>query len=113
MATLTGPEAKALRQRNGWSLQMLANLSGINKAYLSEFENGVRTLPGDQTSRLRELLESGRPVGRARPRLIEEGGHNRLVFVDEQGRPKVWPPMAFVEWTEVDGTSYRMFVGER
>lgn len=110
---LSGPQARALRQRNGWSLQMLANLSDINKAYLSEFENGLRTLPDESLSALEALLDRGRPVGRARPELRREDGHHRLVFVDEKRRVVLTPDDAFIEWTESDGSTYRMFVGKR
>ena len=110
---LTGPQARALRQRNGWSLQMLANLSDINKAYLSEFENGLRTLPDESLSALEALLDRGGPVGTARPKLVRDKDHNRLVFVDEDGNTLVEPDDAFIEWTESDGSTYRMFVGKR
>ena len=110
---LTGPQARALRQRNGWSLQMLANLSDINKAYLSEFENGLRTLPDESLSALEALLDRGGPAGTARPQLRIDGDHYRLVFVDAQGHEMLRPDDAFIEWTESDGSTYRMFVGKR
>ena len=113
MSRITGSGARDLRRRNGWSLQMLANLSGINKAYLSEFENGLRTLPEGEAERLAGLLEQGKPAGQARARLVEIEGATRLEFVDEQGNLIIRPRLAIVEWTEEDGSTYRMFVGER
>jgi transcriptional regulator with XRE-family HTH domain len=113
MPRLTGTQARELRHRNGWSLQVLANLSGINKAYLSEFENGARTFDAEEEERLASLLERGRPVGVARPQLREERGHPRLVFVDDRGNEYRRPNQAFLEWTEDDGTTYRMYIGQR
>jgi transcriptional regulator with XRE-family HTH domain len=109
---LTGAEVRRLRTRNDWSLQYLANLSGVNKAYLSEFENGQRTLPGPTLDDLkRALLEP--PAGRATPSIVQEHGHNRLIFIDpDTKREKHRPPVAHITWTDDDGTSYRMYVGE-
>jgi transcriptional regulator with XRE-family HTH domain len=111
--TLTGPEARALRQRNGWSLQMLATYSGINKAYLSEFENGHRVLNDESLEQLASVLEAAAPAGKARPTIQQRDGHNRLVFVDARGQETLAPDNAFLEWTEADGSTYRMFIGKR
>lgn len=110
---LTGPEARALRQRNGWSLQMAAVYTGINKAYLSEFENGYRVLSDDSLEQLASVLEAGVPAGKARPTIAQRDGHNRLVFVDAKGKETLAPDTAFLEWTEPDGSTYRMFIGKR
>ena len=109
---LTGPEAKTLRTRNDWSLQYLANLSGINKAYLSEFENGLRTLPADRLAELTRLLTEG-PAGTASPEFVFDKGYRQLRFVDAEGKEVLRPQRAFLTWTESDGTTYRMFIGER
>jgi len=110
---VTAEEIRRLRTRNNWSLQDLANRSGVNKAYLSEFESGKRKLPDDVLAQLVAVLES--PIaGRARPKFVYDGsGHSRLVFIDENGQETDRPAIAHLTWTEVDGTSYTMFVGER
>lgn len=111
---LTGRRARELRARNGWSLQYLANISGINKAYLSEFENGQRTLPPGDLERLHGLLEQEQPpaAGRATPKLVVDGSRHRLVFVDSRGRTAYEPESAHLEWVEDDGTTYRMYLGK-
>ncbi len=109
---LTAAEAKRLRQRNDWSLQQLANLSGINKAYLSEFETGQRSLPPEQLELLKRLLDP-EAAGRASPRIIVDKGHYRLVFVDPAtGEETDRPPIAHIKWTDESGISYSMYVGE-
>jgi transcriptional regulator with XRE-family HTH domain len=109
----TGADARNLRARNRWSLQELANRTGINKAYLSEWENGHRRLPDDQVQHLREVLVGGAPVGRAAAELRRnDEGHLRLTFVGPGGE-MMQPRIAYLEWTESDGTSYKMFIGER
>jgi len=109
---LTGGEARRLRVRNGWSLQYLANLSGINKAYLSEFENGQRTLPPDKLELLKRLLIQ-QPAGRAAPRIIADKNHHRLIFVDPAtGEELSRPPIAHIKWTDESGSTYTMYVGE-
>ena len=109
---LTPAEAKRLRQRNDWSLQHLANLSGINKAYLSEFETGQRYLPPEQLESLKSLLDP-EAAGRASPLIIVEEGHYRLIFVDPVTREETdRPPIAHIKWTDESGSSYSMYVGE-
>ena len=109
---LTGPEARRLRTRNNWSLQYLANRSGINKAYLSEFEHGHRTLAQEQVDLLRRLLND-ETAGHATPRLIVENNHHRLIFIDpDTEKVKSRPPVAHIRWTDESGTTYTMYVGE-
>ena len=103
---------RGLRNRNNWSLQDLANLSGVNKAYLSEFESGKRRLRDDVLAHLATVLETA-VTGRARPQFVNDGGHSRLIFVDEHDQETNRPAIAHLKWTEADGTSYTMFVGER
>jgi transcriptional regulator with XRE-family HTH domain len=110
---LTGAEARHLRTRNDWSLQYLANLSGVNKAYLSEFENGQRLLPPATLELLQGLLVQQQPAGYAAPKIIRDKNHYRLVFEDSaSGKEKSRPPIAHIKWTEDDGTTYTMYVGE-
>lgn len=106
-------EVRSLRIRHNWSLQDLANHSGVNKAYLSEFENGKRKLPEAQLRAIREAFDRYTPAGSARPALRSIGGHWRLVFLDESGKEMFVPHTAHISWTESDGTSYTMFVGDR
>lgn len=109
---LTPAEARGLRQRNGWSLQYLANVSEINKAYLSEFETGQRSLPADSLEKLKDLLTQP-PVGRATPEIRLRDGRLRLVFIDpKSGSEQYVPPAAHLKWTEDDGTTYTMYLGE-
>lgn len=99
--------------RNRWSLQYLANLSGINKAYLSEFENGQRSLPPDALGLLQRLLVQQQPAGYATPKIIRDKDHYRLIFEDPAtGKENSRPPIAHIKWTEHDGTTYTMYVGE-
>ncbi len=110
---LTGPEARRLRTRHGWALQDLANLCGINKAYLSEFENGKRVLPAEQVEALGRALQQG-PIGRAAPELRDIAGHWRLVFRDpDTGDELDRPPIAHISWTDASGMSYSMYVGDQ
>lgn len=110
MTALSGAEARRLRNRQGWSLQALAHRSGVNKAYLSEFENGFRELTPDMLERVSAALNP-QVVGHARPIFRAEEGHNRLLFVDARGEPTYEPPAAWVEWEEADGSIMRMWVG--
>ncbi len=109
---LTGAEARRLRIRNDWSLQYLANQSGINKAYLSEFETGQRTLPPELVDLLWRLLIQ-ELAGRATPEIILDKKHYRLRFVDPvTGEERSRPRSAHIKWTEDDGSTYTMYVGE-
>jgi transcriptional regulator with XRE-family HTH domain len=110
---LTAAEARRLRMRNDWSLQYLANLSGVNKAYLSEFENGQRPLPPATLELLHQLLVQQQPAGYAAPKIIPDKNHYRLIFFDSKtGKEKSRPPIAHIKWIEDDGTTYTMYVGE-
>ena len=109
---LTGPEARRLRTRNSWSLQYLANRSGINKAYLSEFEHGQRTLAEEEADLLRRLLID-ETAGHAAPRIVVDKDHHRLIFIDPvTEKEKSRPPVAHIRWTDESGTTYTMYVGE-
>ena len=109
---LTGAEARRLRVRNDWSLQYLANLSGINKAYLSEFETGQRTLPPEQVDLLERLLMQ-ESAGHATPEIVVDNNHYRLRFIDPvTGKERSRPRTAHIKWTEDDGSTYTMYVGE-
>jgi len=110
--TLLSPaEAARIRKERGWSQQYLASQSGVNKAYISEYESGIRpNLPQEMIERLSAILLAP-PAGRVRAQIAEYRGRNRLILTDSQGnvfRPKV----ASVHWTEDDGTSYTMYLGE-
>jgi len=106
-------EVKAQRGIHNWSLQDLANHSGINKAYLSEFENGKRKLPDAQLKAIEDAFAKVQRAGSARPDIRLVDGHWRLVFLNEHGAVSYQPTVAHVTWTEADGTSYSMFVGDR
>ncbi len=106
-------EVRSLRLRNNWSLQDLSNHSGVNKAYLSEFENGKRKLTEDQLLAIAEAFNRFQPAGSARPDLRVVDGHWRLVFLNEHGEVSFVPAKAHISWAEADGTSYTMFVGKR
>jgi transcriptional regulator with XRE-family HTH domain len=110
MPELTGADARRLRNRQGWSLQFLAHLSGVNKAYLSEFENGFRQLPPEMLERVANALER-QFEGSAIPRFRVEDGHSRLIFVTSTGELGYEPPAAWLEWVEADGRVMRMWVG--
>jgi len=112
MEKLTPAEVKRLRARLDWSLQDLALHSGVNKAYLSEFEGGKRRLSDEMLEKIDVALRP--PVaGNARPELFNDGGHNRLHFVDANGNETARPTLAYLKWVEADGTAYTMFVGDR
>ena len=109
---MTPDSVRNRRLRNDWSLQDLANASGINKAYLSEFENGKRKLPEEALERLAAVLDPVQVAGTARPQLVVESGRHRLVFFDDSGAETYRPSVAHIRWTEADGTTYTMFVGD-
>ncbi len=111
---LTPAEARRLRLRNDWSLQYLANVSEINKAYLSEFETGQRSLPADSLQKLKDHLTQEPPVGKATPKIVRlPDGRSRLIFIDPKtGSEEYRPSIAHLKWTEGDGTSYTMYLGE-
>ncbi len=51
-------QAAAERRRVGWSVAELAERSGIDAGYLSDFEQGQRWLPPHYVSRLEAALDS-------------------------------------------------------
>ncbi len=61
---LTGSRARKLRTLAGMPLQALANASGVNKAYLSEFENGLRSLREPELAATARALAAKQPPGR-------------------------------------------------
>ncbi len=111
---LTGRRVAELRKAAGISQQELAFRSEVNKAYISEYETGVRPqLPSEMLERIElKLLAAATPAGHTRPSIDYSGPHPRLVLMDQQGN-RHKPRIATVQWTEVDGTSYSLFVGER
>lgn len=111
MENLTPAQVRRLRDRLDWSLQDLALHSGVNKAYLSEFESGKRRLSEEALARIDAAL---RPPasGSARPVLFNDRGHNRLRFLDAAGNETNRPTLAYLKWVEADGTAYTMFVGD-
>lgn len=108
---LTGQDVQRIRKAKNLSQQELAFLSGVNKAYLSEFESGIRpSLPAPMADALeRALLDP--PAGRTRPEIIRKDGRQRLRLTDSDGN-QFWPDVASVQWTESDGTTYSIFLGE-
>ena len=108
---LTGTRVAAIRKQLGWSQQYLAIQSGVNKAYISEYESGVRpTLPPDMLHRIDITLVD--PAGRASPSIEPREGRLRLVPYDAHGNELDTPTIASVHWTQADGTPYAMFLGD-
>jgi len=108
---LTGAQVTAIRKKLGWSQQHLAIQSGVNKAYISEYESGVRaTLPTDMLDRLTATLVE--PAGRTSPSIEWIAGRRRLVLRDAHGNEVLVPQLASVHWTEPDGTPYSMYLGD-
>lgn len=108
---VTPQEVRARRLRFDWSLQDLAYQSGVNKAYLSEYENGKRALSEAQLEAIDTAFSKHDDVGTARPTLQNIRGKMRLVFVDAQGNFSYQPEIAHLRWTEADGSTYTLFVG--
>jgi len=109
---LSGAQVAAIRKQRGWSQQYLALQSGVNKAYISEYESGVRpTLPPEMMERIGDTLLA-EPVGRTSPTIERRGGHLRLILHDSQGNEVLVPKVASVQWTEDDGSTYSMYLGE-
>ncbi len=108
---LSGARVAIIRKQRGWSQQYLAVQSGVNKAYISEYESGTRpSLPPDMMARLEDTL-AAQPAGHASPSIKRVGSRSRLVLHDSDGneyRPKV----ASVHWVEDDGTEYSIYLGE-
>src|SRR5438128_1693287 len=107
---LTGPQVASTRKARGMSQQELAVRSGVNKAYISEYETGIRPeLPEPMMQRVEEVLLS-EPRGRTSPKIERRGGRSRLVLENADGN-KFRPRVASVQWTEADGTTYSIFLG--
>jgi transcriptional regulator with XRE-family HTH domain len=108
---LTGAQVALIRKKLGWSQQRLAIESGVNKAYISEYESAVRaTLPPDMLDRLSAALVE--PSGRTSPCIEWRAGRPRLVLRDADGNEVLAPKLASVLWTEPDGTTYSMYLGD-
>jgi transcriptional regulator with XRE-family HTH domain len=108
---LSGSQVAAIRKQRGWSQQYLAIQSGVNKAYISEYESGVRsTLPPDMMERISAVLLA-EPAGRTSASIERREGRLRLVLRDPQGHESL-PKIASVQWTEHDGTTYSIYLGE-
>ncbi len=55
--TVFGLKLKQQRQKKNWSLQELANKTGLSKSYLNEIENGKKYPKHDKILQLSEILE--------------------------------------------------------
>jgi transcriptional regulator with XRE-family HTH domain len=109
---LSGTQLAAIRKQRGWSQQYLAIQSGVNKAYISEYESGVRpTLPPDMMERISAILLA-EPAGHISPSIEPKQGRFRLILRDAQGNEVLAPKLASVQWTEPDGSTYSMYLGE-
>jgi transcriptional regulator with XRE-family HTH domain len=108
---LKGSQVAAIRKHRGWSQQYLAVRSGVNKAYISEYESGVRLMLEPKALAQIEAVLLGDPPGRwTRPRIEEYDGRLRLVLEDRAGKLHL-PPVASVQWTEKDSTTNSIFLG--
>ena len=56
--TVFGLKLKQQRQKKNWSLQDLANKTGLSKSYLNEIENGKKYPKHDKILQLSEILET-------------------------------------------------------
>jgi transcriptional regulator with XRE-family HTH domain len=109
---LSGVQVAAIRKQRGWSQQYLALQSGVNKAYISEYESGVRpTLPTEMMDRISAALLA-EPAGRISPHIESRAGRLRLILRNAQGNEVLVPKVASVQWTEADGSTYSMYLGE-
>lgn len=111
---LTGKRIAELRKAAGLSQQALAFRSEVNKAYISEYETGIRPdLPPEMLERIEhQLLAAETAAGHTHPTIEYSGPHPRLVLTNRRGERST-PLIASVRWTEDDGTSYSLFVGDR
>jgi transcriptional regulator with XRE-family HTH domain len=106
---LKGSQVAAIRKHRGWSQQYLAIQSGVNKAYISEYESGVRlNLPTKMLGRIEAVLFTG--PDHWTPRIKENNGRPELVLEDQKGKKYV-PPIASVQWTDKDGNTHSIFLG--
>lgn len=109
---LSGAQVAAIRKQRGWSQQYLAIQSDVNKAYISEYESGVRsTLPPDMLQRISAVLLA-EPAGHISPSIEPKQGRLRLILRDAQGNEVLVPKLASVQWTEADGSTYTMYLGD-
>ena len=108
---LSGARLAIIRRQRGWSQQYLALQSGVNKAYISEYETGIRpSLPPDMMARIVAVVNA-EPAGRTSPTIRRKNGRLRLVLQDADGN-EYFPDIASVHWSEDDGTSYGIYLGE-
>lgn len=72
---LTGKRVAEIRKAAGLSQQELAFRSGVNKAYISEYETGIRPeLPPEMMGRIEQtLLAAESPMGRTHPAIDHRG----------------------------------------
>ena len=107
---LSGARLSIIRKQRGWSQQYLSLKSDVNKAFISEYETGLRpSLPPEMMARI-EGIVNAEPAGRTSPTIERRNGRLRLVLQDADGNEYV-PDMASVHWTEEDGTSYSIYLG--
>ena len=114
MSELTGPRLIEIRKVLGLSQQALALRSGVNKAYISEYETEIRTLPADSVARIKAaLMPIATAAGHTEPRVKRLGGGDpRLVLLTGAGELAL-PEVVVVLWIDGDGTKQRLFVGNR
>lgn len=110
---LSGQEVRRIRTAKGLSQQQLAFKANVNKAYISEYESGVRAaLPERMQASLEAALLEPAPAGFTRPSIVTQAGKSRLKLIDPEGNV-YYPDNASVQWTEADGAVYSIFLGER
>ena len=108
---MTGHEVAEVRHQRGWSQQHLSLISGVNKAYISEYESGIRPqLPAHMMEALEGALLKP-PAGRVRAQIAQRNGRSRLVLYDANGAEVLMPDTASVHWTEADGSEYSIYLG--
>lgn len=79
---LLAKRLKRLRLARGWSQEVLAELCGLHRTYVSDIEQGQRNIGLDNVERLAktldipvsELLKEEDVTGRYVPRIEEDGG---------------------------------------
>jgi transcriptional regulator with XRE-family HTH domain len=109
---LSGREVQRIRKSKNLSQQDLAFRSRVNKAYISEYESGVRPeLPPHMMRALEDTLLERAPAGFTRPSLVTRAGRRRLRLTDPDGN-EYFPKIASLQWTEDDGTTYSIFLGD-
>jgi hypothetical protein len=83
----------------------------VNKAYISEYESGIRpNLPEEMLRRISAVL-LGEPAGRVSIQIADKDGRRRLLLIDADGN-KYWPKVASLHWTEESGASYSIYLGD-